>query len=268
MEALARVLVDRLALPEDLREILGWLAERPVPTELVPRIVVAYDHLIWANEADDAILAAWPTLVSAVAPSTIRALAGAPHLEGGAPLLRAWTMNRVAARTLLDSPDWQMRYNDEVFVALRQIADRDPEDVWRELLDSADLRVPEAQLAAWSAADTPERRWAQRSPSRKPRSGSNAETAASPVLSEPEREALMETPSFLRGRGRRCPDCRTEDHVRWFFVSRTPEESADGRSEATWMSVCVQCRVRLMALDFRPQARPAMRLPGPFEEAP
>ncbi len=164
-------------------------------------------------------------------------------------------MNRVAARTVLDSPAWQKYLSDEVFVALREIADRDPEDVWRELLDSADLRVSEAQIAAWAAADTPERRWAERSRLRRPRLGAEPDSTVAPALSEAEREALMETPPAIRGRGRRCPDCRTEDHVRWFLVSRAPEETANGQGRATWMSVCAQCRVRLMALDARPKQR-------------
>ncbi len=261
-------LIDRSASPELLREMISLLGERPVPIGLVPRIVVAYDRLIWANEADEAVLVAWPTLVSAVDSSTIRALAAAPQLEGSAPLLRAWTMNRVAARTVLDSPAWQKYLSDEVFVALREIADRDPEDVWRELLDSADLRVSEAQIAAWAAADTPERRWAERSRLRRPRLGAEPDSTVAPALSEAEREALMETPPAIRGRGRRCPDCRTEDHVRWFLVSRAPEETADGQGRATWMSVCAQCRVRLMALDARPKSRTSIRPPGLLDEVP
>ena len=260
MEAMAQFLVDRLAPPEELREILSWLVERPVPDELVPRIVVAYDHLIWANEVDAVVLAWWPTLVSVIAPSLAHGSAGTADGDVETPNLRAWAMNRAAARTLLDSPAWQKHFNDEAFVALRQIADPAPEDVVRELRNSADLRVSEEQLAAWSAADTPERRWVERSRLHKARADLGDEADATPVLSDLERRALMETPTGIVARGRRCPDCRTEDHVRWFLVSQAQEELARGEGEATWMAVCTQCRVRLMVLDARRRQRTATEL--------
>ena len=227
-------------------------------------LVAGFDRLLRLRAADAGLLQLWFELVSDFDPATIAALHRATRALDLPNSLDAWTLNRVAALTLLASPAWATRLRPGEVARLRLLASEDIEDRWKAMLDVGGLRIPDAQIAAWLEVDTPEARWRAMCERRIARGrpvrvlepisdAADIEPIPRPALArlpavESSTEALEERtqpPHRVLNSGRRCPDCRTADQVRWFYFCSPPETWPALCGREFWFSVCLPCRVRL-----------------------
>ncbi len=227
-------------------------------------LVIGFDRILQGLAASEALLLQWFELVSEVNEATMAVLHRATLAVDSPDRLDAWATNRTAALILLASPIWAPRLTVGEVARLQLLASDDIEDRWKGMLDAGGFRIVPEQIAAWVVSDTPEARWRAMEGRRNARGRPvrilklfpddaveepvpRRPVAPVPVI-EPSAEALAELaqpPHRVLNSGRRCPDCRTTEHVRWFYFCSPPWTWPALCGREFWFSVCMQCRVRL-----------------------
>ncbi len=265
------LLTNESVPPQEARRAIRVVARLRVLGTVLPGIepslVLGFDRLLRLGRADAALLQLWFELVSDIAPTTIATLRRVTLAHDLPNSLDAWAMNRVAAWMLLASPRWAAQLEPAEATRLKLLASEDIEDRWKAMLDVGELRIPVAQMDAWLTADTPRPRWSAMSERRsaQPRPklvlGPFTDELGAPTvprrvrqrldaakLSDERLSEVAQPPDWVLRRGRRCPDCRSTDHVHWFYSCSPPATWAAMCGRELWFSVCLQCRVRLAAV--------------------